>query len=253
MKMMIAYHNRSCVTGRLLRQILNIPRKRTQKRANLSVLLRWGNSESFPTSRVQLELNTAEAVSNASNKLRMMQLLKENNISMPEFTTTLDNIESMKDESGNYYIRSKQGVVRYGNDFNPITDSYASKPIPNKRREYRVHVFNGKIVAIYEKIPHGRGEENFSQPALFKSFNCHFSLSDPSISRCNETGQQLAIDAVRSLGLLFGGVDVIRDKDGNFFCCEVNSAPGLNENNAQRWIAHIKEYINENIPDTRGN
>ena len=247
MKMMIAYHNRSCVTGRLLRQILNVQRKRTQKRANLSVLLRWGSSETFPTSRVQLELNTAQAVSNASNKLRMMQLLKENNISMPEFTTTSDNIESMKDETGNYYIRSKQGVVRYGNDFNPTTDSYASKPIVNKRREYRVHVFNGKIVAIFEKIPHGSGEENFNQPALFKSFNCRFSLSDPTISRCNEVGQQLAIDAIKAVGLLFGGVDIIRDKDGNFFCCETNSAPGLSENSIQRWIPHIKDYIDENL------
>lgn len=240
--MMIAYHNRSCVTGRLLRRILSIPRKQTQRRANLSVLLRWGNSETFNGTRVGIELNTAEGVSNASNKLRMMQLLKASNIPMPEFTTTLDNIESFKDETGNYYIRSRAGVVRYGNDFNPMNDLYASKPIVNKRREYRVHVFNSKIVAIYEKIPH----DQETRPALFKSFNCHFSYSDPSRSRCDATGQKIAIDAIKAVGLLFGGVDIIRDKDGNFFCCETNSAPGLNENNANRWVSHIKEYINEN-------
>jgi|GEM_PF-4222574 glutathione synthase/RimK-type ligase-like ATP-grasp enzyme len=248
MKTMIAYHSKSSNTGKLLRQILSCPRKKTQRRAKLDVLIRWGSSEVFNRTTARLELNTAEAVLNASNKLRMMQLLSAANIPMPVFTTELTSIDSVKDTTNNYYIRSRQGEVRYGNDFNPVTDQYASKPIPNKRREYRVHVFNSKIVAIYEKIPNNINEENYERPALFKSHNCHFSLVNPTRSRCNEVGQKIAIDAVNALGLLFGGVDLIRDKDGNFFVCEVNSAPGLNSNNAQRWVVAMKEYINENLP-----
>lgn len=247
MKTMIAYHSRSCVTGKLLRQILACPRKRTNKRAKLDVLIRWGSSEVFDRTTAKLELNTAEAVANASNKLRMIGLLAANNIPIPRVAGRNVSLDEIKDSTGNYYIRSNQGVVRYGNDFNASTDLYATQPIPNKRREYRVHVFNGKIIAIYEKIPHSL-EQDGVRPALFKSYNCHFSLVDPQRSRCNAEGQEIAIRAVAALGLLFGGVDLIRDKDGNFFVCEVNSSPGLNQNNAQRWVTAIKEYINENLP-----
>jgi D-alanine-D-alanine ligase-like ATP-grasp enzyme len=37
------------------------------------------------------------------------------------------------------------------------------------------------------------------------------------------------------MGLDFAGVDVIVDKDGNFFILEVNSAPGLNSENIKRY------------------
>ena len=134
MKTMIAYHSRSCVTGKLLRQLLNCPRKRTNKRAKLDVLIRWGSSEVFDQTTAKLELNTAAAVSNASNKLTMMNLLKANNTPMPLFTTAADQIETIKDATGNYYIRPRQGVVRYGNDFNASSDLYASQPVPNKLR-----------------------------------------------------------------------------------------------------------------------
>lgn len=246
MKSMIAYKPCTSTTGKLLRTILSMPRKRSQRRASVDVFLRWGTSDSFPV-RAKIELNTREAVARATNKLVMMRALQAGAIPMPQFATTVEELTALTTQPTDMvYIRSKQGVVRYANDFNPSSDLYASLPIKNKRREYRVHVFNGKIIAIYEKVPHD--QEN--KPALFKSFNCNFRLVNPDISRCDSTGQQIAINAVASLGLLFGGVDLIRDKDGNFFVCEVNSAPGLNETNANRWATAIKEYVNENLPSS---
>lgn len=245
---MIAYHAKSSTTGKLLRTLLSCPLKKTQRRARLDVLLRWGSSEVFSSTTARLELNTAEAVANASNKARMMGLLASaGDIPLPRMAGRNISLDEIKDETGNYYIRSNAGVVRYGNDFNHNTDAYATQPIPNKRREYRVHVFNGKIVAIYEKIPHSLAE-NGTRPALFKSHNCHFSLVDPQRSRCDNVGQGIAIRAVAALGLLFGGVDLVRTREGEFIVLEVNSAPGLNNTNAQRWIEHIREYINENLP-----
>jgi len=248
MKTMIAYHSKSCVTGKLLRSILHCSRKRTQKRVKLDVLLRWGSSEVFNAATTKLELNTATAVANASNKLRMFGLLAaDGTIPLPQMAGRNIPLDDIKDATGNYYIRSNANVIRYGNDFNPATDAYATQPIPNKRREYRVHVFNSKIVAIYEKIPHSLAVDG-TRPALFKSFNCHFSLCDVNTSRCDSVGQGIAIRAVNALGLLFGGCDIVRDKDGNFFLLEVNSAPGLNPSNAERWITVIKDYINEKLP-----
>jgi glutathione synthase/RimK-type ligase-like ATP-grasp enzyme len=248
MKTMIAYKKQSCVTGKLLRTIMSIRRKTSSRRAKVDAFIRWGNSDPMPV-RAKVELNTSEAVARTTNKLSMIQTLAAANLPTLEFTTDSSVAETFKDDQGKYYIRSKLGVVRYDSDFNPVSDAYASKPVPNKRREYRVHVFNSKIIAIYEKVP----LDQETRPALFKSFNCKFRKVDPAISLCDSVGQQIAIDAVNSLGLLFGGVDLIRDKDKKFTVCEVNSAPGLNETNAQRWVTAITEYINERIESDSGN
>ena len=231
MRAMIAYKSQSCVTGKLLRQALSVPRKRTQKLARLDYFLRWGNSDSFPV-RAKVELNTAQAVANATNKLRMLQLLKAAEIPVPEFFTE-------GTPSTEVYIRDRAGVTRFGSDFSPSADQYFSLPIENKRREYRVHVFNSEIVSIYEKIPRESGE----LPKLFKAHNCKFSRVNPENSRCDEVGQKIAIDAVNALGLLFGGVDLIRTRDGKFVVSEVNSAPGLNSSNIQRWVDKITQYV----------
>lgn len=242
MKTFIAYSGKSSVTGKLLKQKLNAIKKKTDRRARAKIFLRWGNSEPFNNLRADIELNTLASAINASNKLKMMQCLTAGNIPMPKWTSDLAQMNELKDESGNYYIRNKAQVVRYSNDFNPLTDLYASQPIPNKRREYRVHVFNGKVLAIYEKIPN----EGLENTKLFKSHNCKFSLVGLVGSKCSIEGQQIAIDAVKSLGLLFGGCDLIRTKDKKFVIVEVNSAPSLNSINIDRYVTAIKEYVNGN-------
>lgn len=241
MKTLVCYSDKACVTGKAIRERFNALRKRTDKKARCDLFIRWGSTERFPATKYKLELNTAEAVGNATNKKRMLELLDAAEIPVPEFSSNLDDMARLCDEDGNVYIRNKYGVVRYANDFNPTTDSYYTKPVPNKRREYRVHVFNGKVIGIYEKVP--LTEE---RPKLFKSDTCSFKRKDPEVCLLNKDNQDVCIKAVAALGLLFGGVDVIRDKDKNISICEVNSAPGLNDLNINRWVEEIKNYAREN-------
>ena len=104
------------------------------------------------------------------------------------------------------YIRNKRGVVRYSNDFNPTNDMYFTQPVKSKRREYRVHVFNGKVIGIYEKVP-----MTAEQPALYKSDTCNFKRRDPELCLLTTEDQAVCIKAVQALGLMFGGVDIYRD------------------------------------------
>lgn len=237
MKVFIAYSNRSCVTGKALKLALEGKRKKTNRKAKCDLFIRWGNTEEFTNTRCVKQLNTLEAVKRTVNKLDMLNALKSSGVPTPDFNTDISLIDSFKDETGNVYIRSKDGVVRYATDYCPVRDSYYTKPIPLKRREYRVHVFNGKVIGIYEKVP-----LTSDRPALFKSDTCKFVRCDPNISRVDQNAQEICIQALNSLGLLCGGVDLIRDKNKNFFVCEVNSAPGLNSSNIQRWVDEIKNY-----------
>jgi len=246
MKFTILYSDKSSKTGRdLLNKFKPLStkalRKRTDKRLKTDVVLRWGSTETFNRLTSRIELNSVQAVTNASNKLTMMRNLVAASIPTPEILfdlTNTENLDNYRDEAGGFFVRGSNQEVRY-DDTLKRGDLYVSKPLPNKRREYRVHVFNGEVIAIYEKIAN---EENTK---LFKSHNCHFELKNKDNCKLSLANQQVCIDAVNSLGLLFGGVDVLRDKDQNIFISEVNSAPGLNGTNIDRYVNKITEYLNQ--------
>lgn len=249
---MIAYSNRSCVTGKELRQALEAKRKSTDRRAKCDLFIRWGTTEVFNNIRYKKELNTLAAVLRTTNKLEMLQVLLAAGIPTLDFGVDPASSTEFMDRSGNQYIRNKLGVVRYGNDFNPARDSYYSRPIRFKRREYRVHVFDGKVLGAYEKVPlnlvEGQPRNAETLPKLFKSDTCRFIRCDLTVDenglqpRVNAEAQQMCIDAVASLGLVFGGVDLIRDKNQQFVINEVNSSPGLNGLNVARWVQAFTEY-----------
>jgi glutathione synthase/RimK-type ligase-like ATP-grasp enzyme len=248
MKFTILYSGRSSKTGK---DLLNkfkprsskAFRKRTDKRLNTDVILRWGSTENFSRLRGRLELNSLESVKNASDKYKMMKILTESGIPTCEvlfdpfgFTYELNDIlDRFRDENGGFFIRGANHQVRY-DDTVKTGDLYLTKPLENKRREYRVHVFNGEVIAIYEKIP------NDESVKMFKSHNCSFKLRNIENCRLTKENQETCIKAVNSLGLLFGGIDLMRDKDQNIFISEVNSAPALNSTNIDRYVEKITEY-----------
>lgn len=250
MKFVILYSNKSSKTGReLLQKFKSVSprgfRKRTDKRFNADLVLRWGSTEEFPRLRSRVEINTLEATKNASDKLVMMRKLVAAGISTPKIQFDLadydfDNQEELMDENGKFYVRGVNQTVRYTDTISP-SDLYISRPVPNKRREYRVHVFDGKVVEIYEKVPQ---EENVT---LFKAHNCKFERRNIENCKLNAADQQMCVDAVNALGLVFAGVDMCRDKDQNTFVLEVNSSPALNTLNIERYFERIMEYYNARI------
>jgi len=248
MKFTILYSGASSKTGRdLLNKFKPLStkafRKRTDKKLNTDVVLRWGSTESFSRLRSRLELNSLESVTNASNKKRMMEILVASGIPTPNVlfnpsTPRTEVVDEYRDANGMFFVRGSNQEVRYDNTVR-AGDLYLSKPVENKRREYRVHVFNGEVIAIYEKIANDP-----ETTKIFKAHNCHFELKNTENCKLTPANQQVCIDAVNSLGLLFGGVDVLRDKDQNIFISEVNSAPALNTTNIDRYVTKITEYVN---------
>lgn len=254
MKFVILYSNKSSKTGKeLLRKFASVSRKavrkRTNKRFRADLVLRWGSTEEFSRLTSRVELNSLEATRNASDKLVMMRKLVEAGISTPdvlfssEFPLLRENLQAelddYKNEEGKFYVRGANQEVRY-TDTLRSGDLYVSRPIPNKRREYRVHVFDGKVVEIYEKVAR-EGTENVR---ICKAHNCDFKLRDKENCRLSQADQQMCIDAVNALGLVFAGVDLARDKDQNTFVLEVNSSPALNTLNVERYFERIMEYYN---------
>jgi len=258
----ICYTGKSCVTGKALFEKLKMDARfrkvrkvlKNKRIRSTDVFLRWGNASSDNPEGC-IEINNVDAIINASSKKRMIRLLNDaEGVTVPPFFFTR-NVESIpdeeyndfiaqyQDEEGNFFVRDNEGKVRYDNDFG-FLDSYVMKPI-DKVREYRVHVFDGEVIAIYEKIPN-EGESGLVR----KDINCKFSRCNPSNTRCNDGAQQMCIDAVNALGLTFGGVDIIRKRkvkgeEFEFFVTEVNSSPALNTNTIQTYVDRVVRFINK--------
>lgn len=256
MKLVLLFSNPSSLTGKALANELRTREEVTKLdvvRKNKTVrksdaYIRWGNSSSFsPEGKVIL--NNKESVSSASNKLLMMRRLVEaEGVETPEILFLngqqydVDTLNHYRDENGMFFIRGSKSI-RYCNELRH-GDLYISKPV-NKTREYRVHVFDGRVIGIYEKIP------NDPTTMIFKSHNCKFSKRNPEAGEliCNDAAQQMCINAVNALGLTFGGVDIIREKKTKLFkVVEVNSSPSLNQNNVKLYcdlfLEHIREKLN---------
>ena len=244
-KAYIVYSKRSCVSGRKLlkalkdRQVGGFSWRRScnsPPRHSSAVTIRWGNSSLIENEG--LVVNKASAVAWASNKAQMMHVFREAEIKTPQVHWPAD-FNSLSSSQMRFY-RDRNDHVAYRSN-HERGDRYAVDPI-NKVMELRIHVFDGSTVGVYEKIP------NTPDEVIYKDANCRFRRvnTNDECQRDDIIGARpLAVKAVKALGLVSGGVDVIKDIDGNWYVLEVNSAPGLNTPNVTRFVDRFEEYIDE--------
>ena len=104
--------------------------------------------------------------------------------------------------------------------------------------EYRVWVFRGEALDVYEKVmcrPHeykhvaGR---NFRQGFEFQRVDVH-----------PKDAVEAAIGAVQAIKYDFSAVDLLRGEDGLIYVLETNSAPGALRSKAQPTIAKLADRI----------
>lgn len=107
--------------------------------------------------------------------------------------------------------------------------------------EYRVHVMNGEVI-LYQKKSRRRLEDGTvataeGEHAMIRNLASNWVYRTGNLKRL-ERIENLAIDAVKALGLDFGAVDIIKDEEGNVFVLEVNTAPGLGNTDT------LEAYVN---------
>ena len=116
-------------------------------------------------------------------------------------------------------------------DFNELRGILRARPgygvkYIDKTHEWRVHTFQGRVLRLARKVPN----EGAEQVVAWNQDTSHFKYD---IRPGPETLRQLTTlgtSAVAALGMDFGAVDVIKDRGGQFYVLEVNSAPGISDN-----------------------
>lgn len=207
-------------------------------------LIRWGNSDDIVISPPPtLTLNSAEAVRQAGNKRRALEILAAANVAVPKFVTSAPAIGRKTSHQQGLDIRV------YGENELLVGSDYYLEIIPSER-EYRVHVVQGKVICTQLKVPENNQVECYLHQQGVAHADClhlrnhsrgwRFKRIQP-----RDRLSKVAISAVQALGLDFGAADIIKDsRDGKYKVLEVNTAPALELTTLDRYVEEFRRILN---------
>lgn len=226
-----------------LKQLINIPVWRIKKEEFLSPQRRhlirdedltifWGCPSSV-----------------ASNKLKFFEACKDiDGINVPDWTTSKETAQQWIDDGKVVFGRQKltshsgNGIILFENE--TITEDKLCPlyvKYKKKTHEYRVHVFNGKVIDITQKRKRVGMQTNARIRNLDNGWV--FCREDLDIDNKNELTKQ-AILACSVCKLDFGAVDIIWNKqEKKYYVLEVNTAPGLEGQTTTKYAQAIKDFM----------
>jgi len=110
-----------------------------------------------------------------------------------------------------------------------------------KKREFRVHVFQERVVAIVEKK--ARSDWNGVRDTHIRNLANGYVFCQNPVNLPEGIGA-LAIAAGKVVGSDFKGVDIgYNEKKNDLFVIEVNSAPGIEGSNVEAYVKAIEESL----------
>ena len=246
MKRPIIYpYNFSSQSAKVLSESLRPQRgKRVRELGNYRpyrnhLIVNWGNTNTPPWFNTRpyggfplLLLNTPLAVERASNKMRTFNTLRDSEVPVPPFTTDIEEAKGWQ-ESGNVVLcrnllRASAGrgiIIISPGETMPVSPLYVK--YMKKKREYRVHVFNGRVVDVQQKRTRTGAEPEDVNYQIRNHENGWVFVRDSIRDYRPEFGE-MAVQAVTNLGLDFGAVDMVWNSHyDTALVLEVNTAPGL--------------------------
>lgn len=185
----------------------------------------------------------------AADKIAAFELLSYNLVSIPDYTTDVRNALQWIEEGEKVVCRtltrssSGNGIVLASTAEELVNAPLYTKYIP-KQQEYRIHVFNGKVIDYARKARNRSvddGDVNWQIRTHDNGFVYAREGFEPQQALLDE-----AIKAVRACNLTFGAVDIIyNERRDKYYVLEINTAPGLVGTTVQRYADAIEQYIED--------
>jgi predicted ATP-grasp superfamily ATP-dependent carboligase len=234
--------------GKLLAKELGVLRVRMDgdyKPTKDDVVINWGNGHNPCWNyKLPLMLNTSKAICNSVNKVDMFYLFKDHGVTTPVWT-------QYKDWALKWIAKGEWAVARTeleGFDGSGIKLVKESKDLPDCNlyskyvpidREFRFYVFKDKVIDVLDKK---RKIIAKADPYIHTESLGWVFCQNPEW--WPKPAEQEAVKAVKALGLDFGGVDIIWNKEKETsYVLEVNTAPGIYGGTVPKYAEAIKEYI----------
>lgn len=187
------------------------------------------------------------------NKLDQYKFFQKNNISSFDFTTnsveaanwgkeghTVFGRKLLNSSCGHGIVVIVPGTVYEGQHMCPVYTKY--KP---KKREFRVHIFKDEVVGIVEKRRKKDWQGDKSDAKIRNTENGYVFCQDVELTDALRAKiQQVALKASKVCSSDFRGVDIgYNEKKDDVFVIEVNSAPGIEGTNVDKYVQVIKKYL----------
>ena len=244
----LLYRRKTAPTGRKLAQALGIPHGKNLTQ-DTDLLIRWGCTKSV-SGMVNAVLNSAAAIHRAYDKALARQMMAWAGLPAPEVFRPGEAWQWLHDNPGRALVgrpahhTSGSGfwVCRAPEEVQAAHQQGADyfSPLLELDREYRVHVFKSRVLFVQRKKPRDGVEADPIRRNHAHGWYFYRVRIYP------EEIEDLAVEAVKALGLDFGAVDIARLMDMSFTIFEVNTAPGLTvERNLEAWVAAFQEYITQ--------
>lgn len=240
-------YNKTSRSARVLARALGIKRKLSDIHPDRNdIIINWGKS-AVPYRFTKDDLNHPDAVYKATSKLATFNNLSDKDY-IPDWTMWKHKAKEWINEGHRVYIRtmltshSGRGILIVDHE-NDLIDSGLYTKDTQHDKEYRFHIFKGEVIDIQEK----RKKRNTIINLDIRNHNngwvfCRTDINYPLVVK------EACIDAVNTLGLDFGAVDVgFRKKDNKVFIFEINTAPGLEKTTILKYAQAIKEYLWQKI------
>lgn len=232
-----------------LRPLAMLKKQLTPVKGRKKVLLNWGHSSPQFSLAGVVVLNKPAAVANASNKLTALRMMKDAGINVPDFSANIDDAKIWIDEERIVLCRtllranSGKGIVIAKEDDELVTAPLYVKYI-RKEKEYRLHVFCGKVIDMVEKKRKVGFKENNVYNKYIRSYEQGWVFAREGIM-VDQATKDIAIKACTALGLDFGAVDVVIDRKNNPVVLEVNTAPGLQGTTLENYKRAVQNWIRD--------
>lgn len=208
-------------------------------------LINWGCSQFSRGMVIDNILNKPQCVAVSVNKLQSFKHLL-GHVPIPSFTE--DAVEASKWLAEGFDVvartvltgHSGKGIAILSPGDELVKAPLYVKYIP-KKEEFRVHVFHEDVFFIQQKkrkkdVPDG--DVNWGVRNLKGGFI--YANKDIDLPK---VAQNIAVQAVKTLGLDFGAVDIIyNEKKNEYYVLEVNTACGLTGTTLDKYVEVFSNF-----------
>lgn len=257
MRPVIFPYNIGSQGARALARQLNTVRVRRNGRyvpRRNDAVINWGNSE-VPRWRERIVgatyviCNHPARVAVASDKLRTFQVFRAAGIPHPAWTTNRTEAEAFFTSERSKVVCRSLLRASEGRGITVAETPTALIPAPlyvkywPKTTEYRVHVFRGEVIDVAQKRLRNGERERVGRNRYVRSHSNGWIFARENVDFPRQA-RELALSAVRSLGLDFGAVDLAVNSRGEYTVFEVNTAPGLEGQTVGKYANAVRRFCN---------
>lgn len=239
--MFFLYHRRSAPTGAVLAQALGAAHGELPPATGSDVLIRWGSravagfGAANQSARV---INKSGAIAAASDKLDSLVKMREAGVRVPDFSEDPTDLEFPFLGRKRSHARGTDVVLcLQKGDYKRRPRDYYVQYVPTVR-EFRVHVVGDEAIRVQGKF---LDHPEQAVPWIRNHAN-GYRFRAPR-KRLNRERLDMAVQAVKALGLDFGAVDLLIGDDGQTYVLEVNTAPSCSPLTGGAYVAAFQRLL----------